>query len=150
MPVFVVSICRNFKRSGLNPSAQTGCLGLGILLRKHGGNVKFAKLQLGFYTKQGTGPVDKGVLDRHTDVSGFEAFDDFVFFAFVAQFYGFGIEIKSGFGVVIHIDVDFVAHLTVDTELYALVKIKKSAVTSPFRQRRIVNNVVFDTKTYFG
>ncbi len=52
MPVFVVGIHGNLKGSGLYASAKAGRFGLSILLRKHGGDVEFAKLQLSLDTKQ--------------------------------------------------------------------------------------------------
>ena len=67
----------------LHTALGRNCFRLGILLRDKSGQREFAELQFRFHTEKGRSSLYQARTGGHADVTGVDAFDDFVFLSFV-------------------------------------------------------------------
>ena len=149
VPVLVVGVGSNFERGELASAFGTDGCGSGVFLRHDSLQFQFAELQVGAHAEQRTGTSDERRVGRHADVTGFDEFDDFVFFALIAQFDLLGVKVEGGFGVIVEVHVDFVADLTVQAEVYLFVEVESEDFSVSLTERGVVGEAGVGTDFEF-
>ena len=136
--VCLVVACLNTEFVGNRSGVNLYGAGFAFLLREHCGGGKFAKFQVGLYTKKGAATLNQSSFERHRHVTELNALDYFVVVTDV--FYVLLVlKFKSCLGVVVDSDFHLVADSTCNAYLHIHIKIKRHIVSLFFGKGKVVD-----------
>ena len=139
--VFVVFVGIDAESGLLCAALCVDGLRFAVLLRHKRRYGQFAELQLGFHTEKRRATFDERRPGGHRHVARLDAFDDFIFFAFILKFEVLGVEIEGCIGVVRHVEFQLIAHRRIDSCLNFLVEVEVGFATCACRECRVVGLV---------
>ena len=134
--VFFVIQTAELEFIGLRPALHGNVFRFAFLLRKDGSYGSATELKLGFDPFQSLTSSDKGSVEGHIHVTGFDELNNFIFFSFVFEGQ-FVFKLKSSFGVVIGFELNFIANFGNHVHLNLLVEVEVGGSALPHIKLRV-------------